>query len=261
MNQKHFLCNLAPKIYSTVSMFSLSGCFCSTGNRNRNKASIKAKRKIPIVFFVALSSQVVAQDALQFPKDEKVPHRHHVGNVWINDCLKIKCKMKRLVLFKIACTLSLTFWAGFAFSQPVIKIKGSKNAQMIKQQVKLYLDQLDVQENFHLTIIFSTQMPDKLEGFTSSHPSPEPEKYHIIRVLVDAKLPRTRQLLVLAHEMIHVKQYVKNELLILDDQRVIWKEKEYFLSHEYNRYLPWEDEAYHADLTLVREVKFSRDQM
>lgn len=169
--------------------------------------------------------------------------------------------MKKPVLFKIACTLCLTFLAGFAWSQTVIQIKGSEDTQMIRQQVKWYLDQLDVQENFHLTVVFSTRMPDKLEGLTSSHPSPEPDKYQIIRVLIDANLSRTRQLLVLAHEMIHVKQYVKNELIILDDQRVIWKEKEYHLSHDYNRYMPWEDEAYHADLSLVRQVKSSQNQM
>ena len=132
---------------------------------------------------------------------------------------------------------------------------------MIRQQVKWYLDELDVQENFHLTVVFSTRMPDKLEGLTSSHTSPEPDKYHIIRVLIDAKLSSAKQLLVLAHEMVHVKQYVKNELMIPDDKRVIWKGKEYYLSHDYNRFLPWEKEAYYADLKLVRQVKSSWNQM
>lgn len=169
--------------------------------------------------------------------------------------------MKRPVLFRMACTLCLTFWAGFAFSQTVIQVKGSKDPQMIRQQVKWYLDNLDVQENFHLTVVFSAHMPGNLEGLTSSHPSPEPEKYQIIRVLVDAKLNRTRQLLILAHEMIHVKQYLKRELIHSDDQRVIWKGKEYRLSHEYNRFLPWEKEAYRADLNLVRQAESSKNQM
>lgn len=168
--------------------------------------------------------------------------------------------MKSPELLKIVCTLTLAFWTGLAFSQPHITVKGNKESQMIKQQVKLFLDHLDVQENLQLTVIFSTKMPEKLKGITISDPSPEPDKYKIIRVLIDAKLKRAKQMLVLSHEMIHVKQYAKNELTILDDRRVKWKEREYFVSRGPNRDMPWEDEAYHADYNLVRSVKSSQKQ-
>ena len=169
--------------------------------------------------------------------------------------------MKNPVLLKLSVTLTIIFWSGFAFSQPVIRVAGSKDNQMIKQQVELFLDHLGVQENLYLTIVFSTKLPDKLKGYTVSDPSLEPDKYQNFRVMIDAKLDRGKQMVVLAHEMIHVKQYAKNELKILNDNRVLWKEREYFASPGPNRFMPWEDEAYHADLTLVRQVKSTKKQM
>ena len=178
-----------------------------------------------------------------------------------NDYLKIIYKMKRMIFLRIVFTLSLTFWAGFAFSQSVIRVKGTKDTQLIRQQVQLSLDHLDIQENLHLTVSISARMPGKLKGITLSHPSPEPDKSYIIRVLIDARLSQTEQLLVLAHEMIHVKQYVKKELKVLDDRRVVWKEKVYFVSHGYNRSMPWEKEAYYAGPGLRRLVKSSQNQI
>ena len=40
---------------------------------------------LTIVFFAALSGQATAQDAPIFPKGEKAPNVHHVGNVWLHE--------------------------------------------------------------------------------------------------------------------------------------------------------------------------------
>jgi quercetin dioxygenase-like cupin family protein len=40
---------------------------------------------LAILFFTALSTQAVAQDAPIFPKGEKAPNVHHTGNVWLNE--------------------------------------------------------------------------------------------------------------------------------------------------------------------------------
>ena len=64
--------------------------------------------------------------------------------------------MKSPVLLKFATTFTIVFWTGFAFSQQVIRVTGSNEDQMIKQQVKLFLNHLDVQENILLTVIFSS---------------------------------------------------------------------------------------------------------
>lgn len=68
-------------------------------------------------------------------------------------------------------------------------------------------------------------------------------------------------MLVLAHEMVHVKQYAKNELVILDGRRVKWKEKEYIVSEGLNLYTPWEDEAHRGDFNLMRLFIYQQKQM
>lgn len=100
-------------------------------------------------------------------------------------------------------------------------------------------------------------MPEKLEGMAISLNSPEPDDYQIIKVLIDASLNKTKQRLVLAHEMIHVKQYVKEELVVLNKQQVMWKGQKYRFSCVCNRQIPWEKEAYRTDNLLV---KLSQEQ-
>lgn len=149
------------------------------------------------------------------------------------------------------------FWMNLAFSQPVVRIWGSEDPQTVKKQVEQYLDQLDVRENVYISVGFSTEMPKKLEGMAISLNSPEPDDYQIIKVLIDASLSKMKQRLVLAHEMIHVKQYVKEELVVLNKQQVMWKGQKYHFSCVCNRQIPWEKEAYRTDNLLV---KLSQEQ-
>ena len=157
----------------------------------------------------------------------------------------------------VSGTLSLLFWTNIVFSQPVIQVIGSKSLRATERQVQAHLDQLDVQENIHLTIRFSTRMPERLEGITFSLPSPEPDVYQLLKVLIDARLSASKQRLVLAHEMIHVKQYAKQELIVLNDRSMIWKGREYQYAYEYNQRMPWEQEAYRGDRILAELVTSS----
>ena len=157
----------------------------------------------------------------------------------------------------VARVLLTLLWTNAAFSQPVVKVKGSKNPQAIERHVQAHLDQLDVQESIHLTIRFSSRMPEKLEGITFSVPSPEPDVYQLLKVLIDARISESKQRLVLAHEMIHVKQYAKQELIVLNDKSVSWKGQEYQYAYEYNQRTPWEQEAYRGDRTLAKLADIS----
>ncbi|MDF9799970.1 hypothetical protein OKW21_005233 [Catalinimonas alkaloidigena] len=123
---------------------------------------------------------------------------------------------------------------------------------MIKKQAEIYLDHLDVREHLYLTIGITTKMPEKLEGITLPLPSPEPAMYQMLKVLIQANLSKEKQLLVLAHEMIHVKQYAKNELITMHDKRVVWKGKKHYYSQADNLNKPWEKEAYRNDHILAQ---------
>lgn len=144
------------------------------------------------------------------------------------------------------------FWEHLAFTQPVVRVWGSKDSLAVIIQVEQYLDILDIHEHVYINIGFSTLMPEKLKGITSCISSPEPKTNQIIKVRIDARMNETQQKLVLAHEMIHVKQYVKGQIKVLDERLVNWKGNIYeYKGSKSLRYSPWEHEAYRNDQILA----------
>jgi hypothetical protein len=154
----------------------------------------------------------------------------------------------------VALTLLTLSYTNFAFAQPVVKVLAGKNSKAIKKQAEVYMDHLNVQENFYLLIKLSPEMPRKLEGITILRYSPETDVYQF-QVIVDANLSENQQMLVLAHEIVHVKQYAKKELIILNNKKVVWRGKKHHYSGAYNRQMPWEIEAYKFDRKLVNLFK------
>lgn len=148
--------------------------------------------------------------------------------------------MKQLILF---LTIGL-FWMHQSYSQPIVMIKGYKDSLALKARVMHYLDYLDINEKVHLSIHFTIYLPNHVEGITFSLNAPNPSIYQVIRVRIDARLNKTQQWLVLAHEMIHVEQMVKGELMIIDNRQVKWKGRKYLCQRRNHPYTPWEKDAY-----------------
>ncbi len=159
-------------------------------------------------------------------------------------------KLQALVL-----VLSCLFCMHPAFSQPIIKVCGSEDSLAVKEQVAQYLEHLDVRENIRLSIRFNAALIEKQEGMTFCLTSPEPNTYQIIKVWIDARLSKARQSIVLAHEMIHVKQYAKQELQVNSKREVIWKGRKYDNRYTDSRRTPWENEAYRTDNRLTMRYK------
>ncbi|MHC2990473.1 hypothetical protein OB13_02325 [Pontibacter sp. HJ8] len=158
-------------------------------------------------------------------------------------------------LFIVATsTLTQILLPVVAFSRPVVKVSSSKNAEAIKKHAEVYLAHLGVQENIHLVITLSSNMSETLPGITIPLPSPQPGIEQKFMVLINANLDKAARKLVLAHEMIHVKQYAKKELVV-DVEGVTWMGKKIHYSPAKNLRMPWEKEAYHIDHPLVRLVQ------
>ena len=70
-------------------------------------------------------------------------------------------------------------------------------------------------------------------------------------VELDASMKNSfKQILIwLAHEMVHVKQFVRGELCDYENKRVKWKSKQYPETINYNNQ-PWEKEAYRLEEKL-----------
>lgn len=159
--------------------------------------------------------------------------------------------MEKLVLLPLSLTLSISI----AFAQPIVKIWNSEDSLATLHQISQYLDYLDVREDIYVHVSFSAKLPDKLEGMTFVQKALPTKKYpfdKVIKVKIKAHMNDQKQRLALAHEMIHVKQYAKGELKVIDQHHTIWKERTYsYLRPADLRYTPWEHEAYRNDAQLA----------
>ena len=69
-----------------------------------------------------------------------------------------------------------------------------------------------------------------------------------------AELSMTRTLRVIAHEMVHIKQYVRGELKDCNNPNyALWKRKRINLNEIKYYFLPWEVEAFGLECSLVYE--------
>ncbi len=179
-------------------------------------------------------------------------HLSMLTRIESHKCFSIRIKQ---FLLTVACI----FIMNVAFSQPIVKVIGSADSVTISKQVAQYIEYLDIRENVRLAVIFSRTMSDNYAGITICVNGADLKNdigYLNIKVYLDARQPKVLQRIVLAHEMIHVKQYAKGELVVTNQREVMWKGQKYS-SHnaEHNDPRPWELEAYRNDIRLVKYWK------
>ena len=154
-----------------------------------------------------------------------------------------------------------TLWGIPSIAQPIVKISNSEDSLALKKQVAWYLDYFDIKENVFVSVILAERMPDKLEGITHCLNSAKPFPRLIIKLRIDARLSKRKQRLILAHEMVHVKQYAKGELRVLSKEKVMWKGRRFhFWSDADLRTPPWEREAYRTDNMIAKICEEQPDQ-
>ncbi|MGK7395536.1 MAG: hypothetical protein ACNS62_13245 [Candidatus Cyclobacteriaceae bacterium M3_2C_046] len=140
-------------------------------------------------------------------------------------------------------------------SEPIINIWGSEDAMITKQQILFYLDFLDVHENINLMVGITNDIPEGLQGITFLNLN-DPHPYITIVVYILANLSENKFSEVLAHEMVHVKQFAKGELQLASGNDIIWQERRYNTQFEHDIFAtPWEREAFLNDNILVKAFK------
>jgi hypothetical protein len=78
------------------------------------------------------------------------------------------------------------------------------------------------------------------------HPFEAGRNPRSFEISINSKLPRHMELLILAHEMVHVKQYARNELKSDNPESASFAGKVYSITSSLEDYLdyPWEIEAF-----------------
>jgi hypothetical protein len=149
-----------------------------------------------------------------------------------------------------------------------------KTKNMCKAEIKFataffaqYLMGTRLAKNLDIDLFFEGQ------GHAEGHCNPieAPRKPRVFEIGVNPKLQRYKILQVLAHEMVHVKQYARGELSN-DTITAKFNGKKYKLTNSFEDYLnwPWEIEAYGRDRALYlfycsvlkdQKIKFKRGKI
>lgn len=159
---------------------------------------------------------------------------------------------KQKYLTKLFTVIFLVVFSCCVTAQPAVKVLSIDNAEQIEKQLKDMLAILDVNEKIQIIVKFYP-LPKNLFGLTTSNPALG-EYSQSIQVLISDGLPPKKRALVLAHEMIHVKQFAKNELAIIDKKDVMWKGKRFTDIDPQNIWSPWEQEAHLTGNRLLKKV-------
>jgi hypothetical protein len=137
-------------------------------------------------------------------------------------------------------------------SQAIIKIVGDVDAKMVKSQVVRSLNYLEIQEPVCIHIAFTEQLPANIKGTTRYMIFSDSSRF--FRIRMDAGMDETLSRNVLAHEMMHVRQYLSGDLKIINGE-IIWKGEKYPYLHRHSHHLPWERDAYRYDQYLTKALR------
>lgn len=147
--------------------------------------------------------------------------------------------------YRVLLIVLLSFFAVHIVSaQPDIQVHGFQYPDQLKDYAQKCLSFLQVDRNIRVTIVMSICLAPNYEGQTIKTGADQFTIYML------ARLKGPKQLLVLAHELIHVKQYITQKLEIRGD-KIFWLGRRFVLKEESVFDPPWENEAYSADQKLT----------
>ena len=112
-------------------------------------------------------------------------------------------------------------------------------------------------KNIYLDIKLTKDLKKKEKAYGYCHiiddDLDKPREFHIE---IDTSMKHSTQdiLTWIAHEMTHLKQFVKGELYDWEDGSVQWKTKRYIRTLKYDD-MPWEKEAYRLENKLFQELR------
>ena len=145
-----------------------------------------------------------------------------------------------------------------ADAQTEIQVFGSDYPEQLKQYVEDCLFILGLDRKVRISIFITHHLPYPYEGRTIKHNTDtfgtDQFSVHILN-----GIKTKEQLLVLAHELIHVKQYASRKLDIRGED-VYWHGKKFHLKADQLDKSPWENEAYADDDRLTKQFFAIRKQ-
>ena len=147
----------------------------------------------------------------------------------------------------------MVFMSKAAMAEPTISLGGNRyNDADILEEAKFYAYLLGMDENVMMRVNFTAELPKGINGTVEHMPLME-NKVQVV-ILINRRAGRASQMMTLAHEMVHARQLINKELVILDKHHVRWKNGVVYDLRQiaYND-RPWEKEAHELGQRLRRQ--------
>ncbi len=128
--------------------------------------------------------------------------------------------------------------------------KGAYDVARLKDEAMHYAKALGLNDNVYIRINFTLKLEEENEAtlyYKMVHDS-----IHQVVIYVNQRLSRSYQLLAIAHELVHVQQYVENRLIQLDDHYFKWGDEKVDIRKTPYLERPWEIEAHSLSKLLRR---------
>lgn len=139
--------------------------------------------------------------------------------------------MKKIALTFLA--VSCCQWLLAHHPQTIIRILGTSDQELVSEvrnRILFSLDYFGIETKAIIMVNFTEFDKNfrKEEGEIQATIVPtEYEDHFLLQIFINKKLTEKQKLSVLMHEMVHVKQYIKKELIEKSDYCFIWKGFEY----------------------------------
>ncbi len=159
---------------------------------------------------------------------------------------------KIVLLLSFLCLLSVQ--ANGSRAHVTVLQKG--RFQPIVEAARFLAQHFALPSEVYIIITIHDKVPPRVDGFTLYEDLTDYEHKKQVLITISSKIPLRNQLAVLAHEMVHVKQFVRGELVELQDHCYQWKGMPGQNIHSLD-YLdrPWEKEALKMQHKLVNLYK------
>lgn len=159
----------------------------------------------------------------------------------------------RIVIYICVLLLAGITKTNSAGAQEQISITGEADAAELKNYIRNCLVALELEHNFQIDLIISKSLSPDYEGMTYKLNADSSGKEHY-SIHIKHGLRPNKMRVVLAHELIHVKQYVTGRLAV-DGGKVKWLGRKFHLNYVNILYTPWENEAYATDYMLSKKIE------
>ena len=174
----------------------------------------------------------------------------------------------RTIIILLMIILPMEDFADPKKPQRLIKVLGCSESEKqldVRARVDFYLDYLEIKQDLLVLVTFVDFTPQNYRHKYDLLGTTVPTSFQgkpMIHILIEKSASYNKQMLVLAHEMIHLKQFVKGELIEHDEDHFTWQGKDFYRVRdiEYKR-RGWEREALtlqnklHTDFKNFQKVK------